>query len=194
MFINDRFYDHVSCQVGFTRMYYFSTNLLLRLIEPLFVLFFRFRQNTRRSFKKQDVEIFATVMDEDTVVPVVPTFRTQSSSSSSQFDNKKYASSRNTTGGEEWRHDVGIDLNETQIHTFHDKDTMESDTKSDKINDTEQIVSIPMSPDTIKVVNDTGTMADREDIPSFREWTEKHLAEEEKERGNWITVKYSIGL
>lgn len=137
------------------------------------------------SFKKQDVEIFATVMDEDTAVPVVPTFRTQSSSSSSQFDTKKFASSKNASASDEWKHDVMPDLNETEIHTFHDKDTVESDIKSEKSNiTTDQTVNIPLSPDTFKPVNDSGTIADREDIPSFREWTEKHLAEEEKERGD----------
>lgn len=49
---------------------------------------------------------------------------------------------------------------------------------------TEKFTVTIESPELPKVANDTVLITEREDIPSFREWTEKHLAEEEKERGN----------
>lgn len=120
-------------------------------------------------------------MDEDTTVPVVTTLRTQSSSLSSQFDSSKYDVNKNLS--DETKHTVVSDLNETEIHTFHsEKDAVagKSDIRAESGNLTDPI---GQSPDAPKLVNDT-LVIDREDIPSFREWTEKHLAEEEKERGS----------
>lgn len=178
---------------------------------------------SNRSLKKPEVEIFATLLNDDTTVPIVTTL-TQSSSSSSHFakyDERRRefrvvedATAATTADDQEAAAAAAFDLKNdtTEIHTFHldreeaakskpDEDSSPTHSKGefDTGNETETSgfsVDGPKSPDSLVLSDlpESGTIREsQEDIPSFREWTEKHLAEEEKERGTCFLARVIVG-
>lgn len=124
---------------------------------------------------------------------MVTTFQTQSSFPSSQLDNKKYdeyVGSRSFFESEEST--SGSDLNEILTHTFQSEHNILDDkfNKGEKLDLENKTVE---EEDTHVSINETVTIStsidsNSGDIPSFREWAEKHLAEEEKERGKKLFV------
>lgn len=81
-----------------------------------------------------------------------------------------------------------VDLNDTRTETFP------TDSETGFGNNSEELQRQNMSFQTEEPATKILIEPPQEDMPSFREWTEKHLAEKEKERGifQYLTLRNKL--